>query len=148
VIKIVRQDSIHQYNSNGDAITTWNKKYCCWIINKEYENEIIDWQADENGITEFPGGVTEEEFRRDYPDIDKYPDIHVTWYWDRDGYFKAFSEYPKDGVMLTCTRYWGYLNYSESEAIERLGHYCKFNKFSYRTVITYNNTVIHDGELK
>lgn len=148
MIQIVSQDGVHQYDKNGNAITTWNEKYCGWVINSEYENETIDWQDDENGISEFPRGATESYFKELYPNADNYPDIIVTWYWDEDGYIKAFHEKPtKADACLQCTRDWRYLDYTKEKAIKLLGTYCNFNKYAYRTKIVYNREIIFDGKL-
>lgn len=148
IIRIVSQDGIHQYDANGNAITTWNEKYCGWVINSEYENDTIDWQDDANGISEFPRGAIEAYFKELYPNADNYPDIVVTWYWDEDGYIKAFKEKPtRADSSLQCTRNWGFLNYSKDKAIKNLGHYCDFNKYAKRTKITYNGETIFDGKL-
>ncbi len=148
-IKIVSQDSEHQYDSEGNAITTWNEKYCGWVINSEFEDDIIDWQDDINGISEFPCGATEAHFKELYPNAENYPDIDVTWFWDEEGYIKAFHEKPtRADSSLQCSRSWGYLDYTEEKAIELLGHYCDFNKFAYRTWIIYNGKTIFDGILE
>ena len=151
MIQIVHQDGEHQYDANGNAITTWNEKYCGWVINSEYENETIDWQDDANGISEFPRGATEAYYKELYPNADNYPDIIVTWYWDLDGYVKAFHEHPGRAdktFTFNCTRSWGYLDYSKEEAISWLGHYCDFNKYAHKTKIVYNHETIFEGKLE
>ena len=40
-IVITSQDSEHQYDKLGRAITTWNKKCCSWVIEKEFEDDEI-----------------------------------------------------------------------------------------------------------
>ena len=146
MIKIVRQDAVHQYDELGRIITTWNSRYCGWVISKEFENDSIDWQDDENGISEFPRGGTEDYFRKLYPDADKYPIIYVRWEWDEDGYIKTFKN--KSIESLSYSRTWEYLNYSKEEAIERLGRYCHFNEYAKRTLVEYNWMTIFDGVLK
>lgn len=146
-IVIEYQDGIHQYDSDYNPITTWNDKYCAWIINEEYENDNIDWQAEgEYGITEFPCGITLAEAKEMEPDADNYPVIQVTWMWDKVGYFKQFDQLPKDDMSYSKT--WEYLDYSKEQAIELLGKYCDFNKHSYLTNVKYNNEVIFDGRLE
>ena len=147
MITITSQDGEHQYDEQGRAITTWNEKYCSWIINPEFENDIINWQDDENGISEFPRGCTKAHYLEMFPGADNYPDIEVTWYWDEAGYEKAFNTKPKPGDLLCCDREWGYIDLTEEDAIRRLGHYCDFNKYAYRTVVKYNNKIIYDGKL-
>ena len=147
MITITSQDGEHQYDEQGRAITTWNEKYCSWIINQEFENETIDWQDDENGISEFPRGCTKAHYLEMFPGADNYPDVEVTWYWDEAGYEKAFKTKPKPEDSLCCCRYWGHINLSEEDAIRRMGHYGDFNKYAYRTVVKYNNKIIYDGKL-
>lgn len=145
MITITSQDAKHQYDNQGRAITTWNEKYCSWIINPEFENETIDWQNDANGISEFPRGCTKAYYLELFPGADNYPDVEVTWYWDEEGYEKAFKTKPKR--IQQCTRYWGHIDLTEEEAIKRMGHYCDWNKYAYRTLITYNGKTIFDGKL-
>jgi hypothetical protein len=147
-ITIVSQDGEHQYDENGRAITSWNEKYCSWIINPEYETEIIDWQDDMNGISKFPRGCTKAHYLELFPGADNYPDIEVTWHWNEEGYEKAFNEKPKPGEILRCTRDWGYINVNEKDAIKRFGHYCDFNKYAYRVIVKYNKKTIFDGKLE
>lgn len=146
--KIERQDAVHQYDADGNAITTWDDKLCAWIINPEYENDVIDWCADSNGITEFPIGCTRSAYLADFPDAENYPDISVTWYWDKSGFMREFHKEPSSEDELSCTRSWGYLDYTEQQAIDIVGHYCDFNMYAYRTVVQYNGKVIFDGLLK
>jgi len=145
MITITSQDAKHQYDNQGRAITTWNEKYCSWIINPEFENETIDWQNDANGISEFPRGCTKAQYLEMFPGADNYPDVEVTWYWDEEGYEKAFKTKPRR--IQQCTRYWGHIDLTEEEAIKRMGHYCDWNKYAYRTLITYNGKTIFDGKL-
>ena len=144
-IRIEHQDSVHHYDADYHPITTWNDKYCEWIINEEYEDDKIDWQTDENGITEFPRGVTMAYAKESQPNADNYPVIQVTWIWDEEGYVKQFGQMPEGN--LTYSKTWEYLDYSEEKAIERLGKYCDFNKHAIRTVVKYNNDLIFDGKL-
>ena len=147
MITITSQDGEHQYDDQGRAITTWNEKYCSWIINPEYEREIIDWQDNENGISEFPRGCTKEHYLELFPGADNYPDVEVTWFWNEEGYSKAFKTKLEPGKIRQCTRYWGHINLTEEDAIRRMGHYCNFHKYAYRVKINYNNKIIHDGKL-
>ena len=144
-IRIEHQDGTHQYDKDYNPITTWNPKYCEWIINKEYENDEIDWQEDENGITEFPRGVTMAYAKESQPNADNYPVIQATWIWDEAGYMKQFGQMPEGNLAYSKT--WEYLDYSEDVAIESLGRYCGFNKHASRTVIKYNDKVIFDDKL-
>jgi len=147
MIRIAWQDAEHQYDELGREITTWNEKYCGWVINPEYERKKIDWQEDENGITEFPRGMTRKEFEDLCPGADGYPDISVEWKWDEDGYQQAFHEHPMQEIT-TCYRSWGYLNYSPEEAIECLGRYCNFHIYAFEVIVKYNDEVIYSGELQ
>lgn len=144
-IVISYMDGEHQYDIEGNAITTWNSKYCNWVINKDYENSEIDWVEDENGITEFPRGFTEKSLRELYPNAENFPEITVTWFWKREGFEKFFKE-KLDEEESNYTEEWSYLDYNEGEALE-LGKYCNFNEEAYRTVIKYNNKIIFDGKL-
>lgn len=167
IITIVKQDSQHQYDIEGRTITTWNDKYCSWIINPEFESCLISWQDDENGISEFPRGCTMAEYLKDNPDADNKPDIKVTWFYknredylktigyNREDEWKRFLEKTKhaDPTLgrennLTIERSWGYLSYSPEEAINRLGRYAGFNKLASKVKVVYNNKVIFDKELK
>ena len=136
-IRIEYQDGFHQYDEDFNPITTWNPKYCEWIINEEYENDEIDWQKDENGITEFPRGVTMAYAKESQPNADNYPVIDVFWIWDK--------ETPQGN--LAYNKHWDYLDYSKEKAVEQLVKYCDFNKYAVRTVVKYNNEVIFDGKL-
>lgn len=146
MITITSQDGEHQYDDQGRAITTWNEKYCSWIINPEFENEIIDWQDDANGISEFPRGCTKEHYLELFPGANNYPDIEVTWFWNKEGYSKAFRQ-KLEPEEIQYHKYWGHINTDETGAIKRMGHYCDFNKYAYRTVVKYNSKVIYDGKL-
>jgi hypothetical protein len=167
MITIVRQDALHQYDADGRAITTWNDKYCSWIINPEFESSQISWQDDVNGISEFPRGCTKAEYLKDNPDADSRPDIEVTWFYkNREDYLKSIG-YESEGEWkrflektghsdptlgrednLTAERSWRYLSYSPEEAIERLGRYTDFNKLAYKVKIVYNHKIIYNKELK
>ena len=145
MIRIICQDGIHQYDNKGNAITTWDNKKCSWIVNPEYENEKIDWWGKDN---DSPRGYTLEEFERNNPSWDKMPNIEVIWTWDPEGYKKAFDDDPpKNNNSISCNRYWGYLGYSEDEAIERLGRYYDFHKYAMNTRVIYNEKVIFNGKL-
>lgn len=143
-IVITSQDSEHQYDKLGRAITTWNEKCCSWVIEKEFEDDEINWQKDEIGITEFPRGIRQRDID---PEVYNYPDIEVTWTWDEDGFMKKFGERMKSGEE-SYTRTWGYLKLEKDEAINRLGHYCDFNKEAIKTEVKYNGEVIFSGKLK
>ena len=149
MIKIVAQDAEHQYDELGRAITEWNEKYCGWVILEEFEHETIDWQDNENGISEFPRGGTKAYFEEICPGAENYPDIDVVWTWDHDGYKNMFHEdFNNGGDTIACVRSWGYLNYDEETAIKLLGHYCDFNKYALTTKITYNGKTIFNGKLE
>lgn len=147
VRRIVSQDAFNQYDEDGNAITTWNNKYCGWVINREYESDTIDWQDNENGISEFPRGATEAYYKELYPNADKFPVIKVTWHWDEEGYIKAFKTQPT-GDWRSYTNSWEYLDYSEDRAIKLLGHYCNFNKYAFKTEVVYNGKTIFEGKLE
>jgi len=146
MIKIVRQDREHQYDEEGNPITTWNEKYCSWVINMEYEKENIDWGTDENGITEFPRGSTLSELNALFPNATNNPKIEVSWFWDEESYKKAFGKEPKG--RLQYTRIWEYLDYTEEEAIEKLGHHCGLNTHAYQVKVVYNGKEIFNGRLE
>lgn len=149
MITIVSQDCEFQYDELGRPITQWNEKYCGWVILEEYENEKIDWQDDENGISEFPRGATKAYFEDIMPGAENYPDITVVWIWDHEGYKKMFHEDFNNGSdTISCVRSWGYLNYDEPTAMKWLGHYCDFNKYAMTTKVTYNGKVIFEGKLE
>lgn len=149
MIRITSQDGMYQYDELGRPITEWNEKYCGWVILPEYENEAIDWQNDENGISEFPRGGTKAYFEKLMPGAENYPDITVIWTWDHAGFKKAFHEDFKNGGDTTCcVRSWGYLDYDEQTAIKFLGHYCDFNVHAINTKIIYNEKTIFDGKLE
>ena len=142
MIRITSQDAFYQYDNYGNAITTWDDKKCAWIVNSKYEDEDIDWWGKNN---DFPRGMTLKEFEELNPDWKTYPDIFVTWTWDEESYKKQFGEwnkYPLPTFPTTCTRDWGYLDYTEQEAIEHLGRYCDFDKFATNIKITYNGKII------
>ena len=80
------------------------------------------------------------------PNADNYPDITVTWYWDKDGYIKQFKENPQT-VFYSTTKCWKYLDYTKEKAIKQLGTYCDFNKYAHRTRVNYNGETIFDGKL-
>jgi len=149
MIRIKSQDGIHQYDSGGRAITTWDSKKCAWIVNPEFENEDIDWWGDDN---DFPGGYTLSEFIENNPDWDKKPDISVTWTWNTKESYKRFGGHPssfgaesdyydKLTYPFSVTREWGYLDYDENEAL-KLASYCDFDKKSDSVKVVYNGKVL------
>lgn len=168
MIHIKSQDARHQYDKDGNAITTWCDKRANWMVNKEYENSEINWWGKDN---DFPGGCTEEDYEELYPNWNKLPNIIVEWTWTKEGYFKAFREYlkipdpkyahirhmltpgeinkhtymnaPDSYYPKTETRSWGYLDYTKEKAIESLGSYCKFNEYAF-TKVYYNGELISD----
>ena len=147
MIHIKSQDSLHQYDEFDNPITTWDDKKCAWIVEPEYEEEEIAWWGEDN---DFPRGLTLKEFEEENPGWDKIPDISVTWTWSEDGYKKQFMDwynYPLPVFPVICTRDWGYIDYSEEEAIEFLGKYCKWNIYSDKVEIKYNNKLIFSGKL-
>lgn len=142
-ITIKTQDSEHQYDKYRNPITTWDPKYCEWVINEEYENCNIDWIMDSKGSTMFPVGVTRKSLEGK-----NYPDIFVAWYFTPEEYEKFFNtKYDPSKSDLVLTKYWGYLEYSKEQAIKYLGHYCDFNKGAYKTIIRYNNEIIYKDKL-
>lgn len=147
MIRITDQDNIHQYDEYGNPITTWDDKKCAWIVNPEYEDEDIDWWGEDN---DFPQGVTLKEYEEQHPNWASMPDIEVTWTWSEENYKKQFPDwhrFPLPSFPTSCTRSWGYIDMSEEEAIERLGHYCNFNKHADNVEITYNGKIIHNNKL-
>ena len=171
MIKIKSQCAFHQYDEEGRAITTWDDQKCSWIVNSEFENEKIDWYGEDN---DFPAGETMAEFLKRNPNWDKIPDIVVTWEWDKQGYLQQFGELPQrmrpdmeriahmisgserrhlyeidPNFKFPCkaTRQWGYLEYTKEQAIQELGKYCGFNKFS-KTEVFYNGERIFEGKLQ
>ena len=156
MIQIVLQDSTHQYDSEGNAITTWDAKKCCWIVNAEFENEQINWYGKDS---DFPAGCTLAEYINNNPGWDKFPDIDVTWYWnDKATCIRAFglphtfgqsSDYwDKQQYPYTAHRNWGYIDEPENTTIERFGKHCNFHKYADRTVVNYNGKVLFDGKLQ
>lgn len=146
MIRITWQGGFHQYDKYGNEITTWDEKKCAWIVNPEYENEDIDWWGEDN---DFPAGCTLAEYEKDHPNWRDIPDIEVRWTWDEEGWKKQFPDWRKYSIPFfpnTCYRSWGYIEYSEQEAIERLGRYCNFNQFA-NTKVIYNGRVIFNGKL-
>ena len=159
MIQIVSQDGVNQYDDSGNAITTWNAKACNWIVNPEFEKEKIDWWGVDN---DFPRGTTWGSFIANNPNWDKKPDIVVTWYWnDKESCIKTFGQpktfqspqnynprYWEDmKYPYSATKDWGYLDYSEEEAIIQCGKYCNFNKHAQRVTISYNGKILHDDIL-
>lgn len=142
--RIEYQDNIHQYDSYGNPVTTWNEKYCEWIINEGYESDDIDWQPDSNGITEFPRGVTMADAKKSQPNADNYPVIQVTWEWDESGYIREFHEKPRHPSLMSVTRTWEYLDYTE-EMAKKIASYCGWDKTAKKVVIKYNNKIIYDN---
>lgn len=155
MIKIESQSALHQYDSEGNAITTWHEKKCEWIVNEEYENEEIDWYGKDS---DFPRGCTLAQFEESNPNWDKLPNIHVTWYWDtKEDAIRAFGRphtFGQPGTYwdtmsypYTASRQWGYIDESEETTVERFGKYCDFHKHANRTVVTYNEKILYDGKL-
>lgn len=155
MIRITSQTSDHQYDSEGNAITTWDAKKCCWIVNPQYENEKIDWYGEDS---DFPAGCTLAEFNERNPNWDKNPDITVTWYWNtKETCIRAFGQphtfgqksdyWDKQRYPYTASRNWGYIDEPESTTVERFGKYCSFHKHADRTVVMYNGKQLFDGKL-
>ena len=160
VRRISNQDGTHQYDYDGNVITTWDERRCCWIVNPEFEKDEIDWYGDDS---DFPSGCTIEEFKRNNPDFDNNPEVVVIWYWnDKETCIKAFGEpHTFQHKSAYNPRYWEEMKYPfvhtktitwmdipESEAVETLGKYADFNKFASRVVVKYNGKILHDGVLK
>jgi hypothetical protein len=172
MIHIKSQDGSHQYDDKGNSITTWDAKKCTWIVNKEYENENIDWYGEDS---DFPAGMTLKQYKENHPYWDKLPDITVIWSWkNREAYYNQFQEYPQKQTEMyqklghlfqACdmrhayeedknfkfpyivSRSWGYLDYTKEQAMEYLACYCDFNKFS-TTKVIYNGEIIFKGKLE
>ena len=155
MIKIKSQSATNQYDEEENSITTWDYKKCSWIVNAEYDDEEINWWGENN---DFPAGTTLERFIQDNPNWDKKPDVVVTWIWNTaESYEKAFGSpssfgqsadyYQKQSYPMSCTRSWGYLDYGEKEAVDRLGKYCGFHEKADKTIVRYNHKIIFEGKL-
>jgi hypothetical protein len=152
-IKITQQGASHQYDSDGNAITDWNAKKCAWIVRAEYENDSIVWWGDDN---DFPSGYTLEEYEETHPDWNKHPDIEVTWTFESIEIMKKAYGAPRTKkeadwyasikFPYSYMRNWGYIDYTEDEAIERLGKFCDHHKHSI-TRVSYNGEIIFEGKL-
>jgi len=143
MIRITSQSATNQYDENGKEITTWDDKKCAWIVNKEFEREEIDWWGNNN---DFPAGQTLAQFVANNPDWDKMPDIQVIWIWTKEEYWKAFKS-NIDTAVISAKRTWGYLDYTEEQAIQELGRYADFHKFAGTVQVQYNNKLIFNGKL-
>ena len=151
-IRITSQDGVHQYDGDGNAITTWNKKKCNWIVNKEFENSQIDWCGEDN---DFPGGYTESEYERNYPNWRRVPDIKVAWYWNtKESYKNAFGHpstfgqsayyYDKLSYPIVCVREWGDIDEPKETVIGRFKDYAGFYQKCDRVIVYYNDEVLLD----
>jgi hypothetical protein len=149
MIRIASQGGTNQYDESGRAITTWDAKKCSWIVNEEFENEEIDWWGEDN---DFARGCTLSEFIENNPNWDKNPDIVVTWMWNTKESYQRFGGspasfggerdyYDKLTYPFSVTRSWGYLDYSEDEAI-KLASYCDFDKLSDSVKVVYNGETL------
>lgn len=154
MIQIKSQDGSHQYDENGRAITTWDAKKCTWLVNKEFENQEIDWWGHDN---DFPRGETLDHFLENNPNWDKKPDIVVTWYWNtKEQYEKmgghpssfgqSYDYYEKLSYPQTCTRDWGYIDCPKEEVVKRFANYADFHKHADRVVVKYNGETLFDGK--
>lgn len=130
--KIVKQDTFHQYDEDGNAITTWDNIKCVWIVEPKFEKDIIDWDL-------FQKGITLEKFKEQNPNWDKKPVIVVEWTYNEESFKKAFPGHP---FSKTIVRDWNYINYSKEEAILRLGKYAGFYKYADNVRITYDGKEI------
>ena len=154
MIKIVSQDAFQQYDELGNAITYWDAKKCSWIVNTEYEEEEIDWYGEDS---DFPAGCTLAEYESQHPDWKSIPDISVTWTWNTKQRMQAslgrptsigeYEWYDKQTFPYSQSKYWGDIECTKEEAIERFGKYCGFNKGADKTVVKYNNEIIFEGNL-
>jgi hypothetical protein len=153
MIRITSQDGCHQYDDDLRPITTWDAKKCCWIVNKEFEKERIDWYGKDS---DFLAGTTEAEFERNNPNWASKPNISVTWRWDTAQTMqRAFGAptisevewYEKTTFPHSDSRFWGYIECSENEAVERFGKYCNFHRHADNVIVRYNEKVLHDGKL-
>ena len=154
MIRIASQSGTHQYDENGRAITTWDAKKCCWIVNSEFENEEIDWWGEDN---DFPRGCTLEHFIKNNPNWDKMPDIKVTWTWNTKeqyekmgGHPRSFGQshnyYDKLTYPQICTRDWGYIDCPKEEAVKRFADYAGFHKYADNVKVFYNSEKLFDGK--
>lgn len=155
MIHIKRQDGIHQYDEYGNAITTRNDKCCNWIVNEEYveayNNDEIDWWGEDN---DFPRGCSMEYQIANFGDPYALPDISLEMTWETEDDYRKMGatdhfEYSSYSYPLTIYRHWGYLNYSEKEAIESLvtnpqSYYHSIAKGSTRCKLTYNGKIIYE----
>lgn len=155
MIRITNQSGTNQYDSQGNAITSWDDKKGAWIVNPEYENEEINWWGSDN---DFPAGYTLKEYEASHPGWERLPDISVTWFWDTKlACVKAFGSpysfgadrdyWDKIRYPYTCTRSWGDLDFSKGQAVNALGTYCSFHKHADRVIVRYNGETLHDGKL-
>jgi hypothetical protein len=155
MIRITSQNGTHQYDSQDRAITTWDHKKCCWIVNPEFEKEKIDWYGKDS---DFPQGCTLAQFIERNPNWDKMPDINVTWYWNTKesciagfGLPHTFGEkhdyWDKQTYPYMTNRSWGYIDEPKETTVENFGKYCKFHKHADRTLVTYNGETLFDGKL-
>lgn len=155
MIIIKHQDSKHQYDCEGNQITTWNEKCCEWIVNdkylEDYEQNNIDWWGRSN---DFPRGISMKEFIKNYGDPNKIPDICLISFWDNDVNWRKFTRDPLypwkpdiDGVVKIIKN-WGYLNYTKEEAISKIitnkdSYYNNVCKFSSGCELMYNGEIIY-----
>ena len=148
-------DGVHQYDSKGRAITTWDKKKCSWIVNPEFEDDNIDWYGEHS---DFPAGYTLKEYKENFPDWDKKPDIVVTWTWkDKASAIAAFGQphtfgessdyWDKKEFPMTATREWGYIDEPEETTVERFGKYCNWHIHASNVRVLYNGKEIFNGKL-
>lgn len=162
MIHITSQDALHQYDEDGNAITTWHGKKCAWIVNPEYEKEEINWWGEDNDFARAYQSI--KDFERENPNWNKMPDIEVTWFWNTKssaiaafGQPSSFLPYHHKNISnywdiqeypYTATRKWGYIDESKETTIERFGKYCDFYKKADRVIVKYNDEILFDGKLK
>lgn len=156
MIKITSQDSLHQCDIDGNKITTWDEYRCCWIVNKEYENDTIDWFGKDG---DFPAGSTLAQFEEQNPKYAENPCIETEFYWASKeeailqfGYPDTFGApenyWDKIKYPYSCFRSWNHMDTKKENVVETFGKYCDFNKHATRVVIKYNNELLFDGVLK
>lgn len=111
IIYVTSWDGTNQYDQVGNPVAYWHDKACCWIIFPEYEDYEFIYEKDSNGITEIPRACTIEYAKNWCGYNEDAPDINM------------LITYIEEGKTYTAKRYWGNLNYSESDAIINLGEY-------------------------
>ena len=146
MIRIISQDALHQYDSEGRAITTWDAKKCAWIVNHEFEGTEIDWYGRDS---DFPAGCTLKQWEQENPDHANNPHLQVTWYYNTIQALvitfgeKAYWEKNAKVFPYVVTRQWDYMSKKDYpdflSAANGLCSYAGFHKGADKVVFQYNN---------